>query len=89
MNIFKLDEKQIDNWGKIKSKGIFRYLIKWAFITSLGFGIPFNCYNLFFSQITFELTNFILILTISFFGGVLIGLLNWLLMEYGYKISKK
>ena len=89
MNLFKLTEKQLTNWETTRKKSRYMYYLKWAFWIALFFGSVMFLYNKFVLNLEFEFYRFVTLVGVSFVGGLLLGVINWSAMEYGYKLSKE
>lgn len=88
MNIFKLTDEQLDKWEVTRTKSRYLYYLKWALIICLLFTIIMVVYNILILNLEFKLTHFATLSGISFLGGLILGVINWNAMEYGYKISR-
>jgi len=88
MNLFKLNEKQIVNWEKTRTQNRYLYYLKWAFSVCFLFSLIMFIYNFFILNLKLEIIQFVTLSGISFAGGLIMGVINWIANEYGYKVSK-
>lgn len=88
MNLFRLNDKQIIQWEKRRSQNRYLYYLKWAFSVCLIFSSIMFIYNYFILNLELEIIQFATLSGISFTGGLIMGVINRVANEYGYKISK-
>lgn len=89
MNIFKLNDSQIENWEKIREKGFRKYILRWVLYLGIILLIFFSVNNFIINSVEFDPVVLGIQIIMFIICGILVGAVNWYSMEYGYKISKK
>lgn len=89
MNLFKLTDKQLNQWETTRNKNRYLYYFKWAIWVCLFFSLIMFIYNILILKLEFDFIQFVTLAGISFIGGLILGIINWTAMEYGYKMSKE
>lgn len=89
MNLFKLTDKQISNWEKTRKQSRYIYYLKWAVFICLFFSVIMFIYNNFILNLDLEIIQLATLSGISFTGGLILGVINWIANEYAYKSAKE
>jgi len=86
MKIFKLNEQQAANWYKIREKGKYKYSLRWALMIGICFTLVLFILDQFILGVPLEFTQVLIHFVITFFGGFILGIINWSTLEYGLRL---
>lgn len=86
MSIFKLNEQQAANWSKIREKGRYKYALRWALMIGICFTAVLFILDQFILGVPLDLSQILIHFIITFFGGFVLGIINWSTLEYGYRL---
>lgn len=89
MKIFTLNKQQASNWEKIREKGKYKYSLRWALMIGICFTAVLFILDQFILEVPLDILQIIIHFVITFVGGFILGIVNWMTLEYGYKLFKE